>query len=319
MMSQSGMSGVRRAMVASALALALAVGLLPMAAAPAAAAPQTVTISRNGFVPKDVTVVVGEAVTFVNSDSVVHQIDFRGAQGVTCLPTPLVIQPNTSGSCTFATAGNFAYTDPSTKGGTFRGSVTVTAQPVVPGAATITASRPVVVYGARVTLSGTISPAKGGVTVELLSRPYPEQGFAKVATVASEPNGSYAFALPPQIRTEYKVQFTDGSTRGESATVAVAVRPKVTLAVKSVRGGTATLRTGVVSGLTYAGKPLLLQRRNSEGGWTTVRTITLGQFSAATVKVKLPSATTRWRTYLQASQAGGGYEASWSPTRTVRR
>lgn len=301
------------------LAAAAVVLAWPVAASgPAVAASQTVTIGSNGFVPKDVSILVGETVTFVNSDRNAHQVEFK-ASGITCTATPFVLAAGASGSCTFTAAGTFPYSDPNQKGGTYRGSVTVTAQPTVAGSATIAASRPLVVYGRTVTLAGKVNPAKGAVSVELWARPYPEQAFAKVASVASGGDGSYAFSLPPQLRTEYRVQFVDGATRGESPVVTVQVRPKVTLAVKSVSGSTATLRTGVVSTLTYAGKPLLLQRRNSEGGWTTVRTLTLGQFSTATVKVRLPSRTTKWRTYLQESQAGGGYVASWSPTRRVVR
>ena len=307
-----------RSWTAAVAALAVAAGMTLSGAAPAAAANQTVTIGSNGFVPKDVTVLVGETVTFVNADKDPHQVEFKGA-GVACSPSPLVLAAGASGSCTFSSAGNFAYSDPNEKGGTYRGSVTVTAQPTVAGSATIAASRSLVVYGTTVTLTGKVSPAKGAVTVDLWARPYPEQAFAKVASVASGGDGSYAFSLPPQLRTEYRVQFTDGATKGESPTVTVQVRPKVTLAVRTVSGSTATLRTGVVSTLTYAGKPLLLQRRNSEGGWTTVRTLKLGQFSTATVKVKLPTRTTKWRTYLQESQAGGGYVASWSPTRRIVR
>jgi plastocyanin len=296
----------------------MAVALPVTLAGPAAAANQTVTIGANGFVPKDVSILVGETVTFVNSDRNAHQVEFKGS-GVTCTSSPFVLAAGATGSCSFAAAGTFTYSDPNEKGGTYRGSVTVTTQQAATGSATIKASAPLVVYGAKVTLSGTVSPAKGAVAVDLWARPYPEQAFTKVASVASGGDGSYAFALPPQVRTEYKVQFTDGGTKGESPAVTVQVRPKVTLSVKSVSGGSATLRTGVVSTLTYAGKPLLLQRRNSEGGWTTVRTLKLGQFSTATVKVRLPARTTKWRTYLQEAQAGAGYVASWSPTRRVVR
>lgn len=307
-----------RAWLAAIVTTALIGGAALASAAPVAAANQTVTIGANGFVPKDVSILVGETVTFLNSDKDPHQVEFKGS-GVTCTANPFVLASGASGSCSFSAAGTFTYSDPNRKGGTFRGSVTVTTQATVTGTATIKASAPLVVYGAKVTLSGTVSPAKGGVTVDLWARPYPEQSFAKVASVAAGGDGSYAFAVPPQLRTEYKVQFTDGGTRGESPAVTVQVRPKVTLSVKSVSGATATLRTGVVSTLTYAGKPLLLQRRNSEGGWTTVRTLKLGRFSTATVKVRLPARTTKWRTYLQESQAGGGYVASWSPTRRVVR
>jgi hypothetical protein len=239
---------------------------------------------------------------------------------VTCTSSPLVVAANGgTGSCTFATAGAYSYTDPNTRGNTFRGSVTVEAPAAVKGGLTLTASKALVVYGAKVTLAGKASPAKAGVSVELWARPYPEPAFAKVATVATAADGSYGFALPPRIRTEYRTQFTDGGTQGQSATVAVKVRPKVTLSVKSVSGSKAKMRTGVVSAASYAGKSLLLQRRNSQGGWTTVKKLTLGQFSTKVFTVRVPAGTSKWRTYLQASVAGGGYEASFSPTKRVRR
>lgn len=297
--------------------LGIAAGSL-LVGAPAQAATQAVTITSSGFVPKDVTVLVGDTVSFTNSDGSAHQVDFKGAAGVTCSASPLVIQAGQTGSCTFASAGNFSYSDPNKKGNTFRGSVTVTA-PSSNGSATLAASAPIVVYGGKVTLGGKVAPAKGSVSVDLLARPYPESGFAKVASVASGGDGSFAFSLPPQIRTEYKVSFVDGSTRGESAAVTVQVRPKVTLSVVRVASGKVTLKTGVVSSLTYAGKPVLVQRRNSAGGWTTVRTVKLGQFSTVRFTSAAPAGTTKWRTYLQASQAGAGYEASFSRTVKVVR
>ena len=311
--------GVRRTGLAVLLAAVLLLVGVPALTAPAAvAAPQAVTITAKGFVPKDVTVQVGEAVTFTNSDSVAHQIEFKGA-GVKCPAAPFVLQPNTAGTCTFAEAGTFTYSDPNTRGNTFRGSVTVTAPPGQAAAITLAASRPLVVYGTGVSLTGQVNPSKGSVTVDLWARPYPEPAFAKVASVATKGDGTYVFSLPPQLRTEYRTQFVDGAAKADSPIVTVRVRPKVTLAVKAVSGSTATLRTGVVSTVSYAGKPVLLQRRNSQGGWTTVRNVRLGQFSTATVRVKVPSGTSRWRVYLQASQAGGGYEASFSPTRRVVR
>lgn len=286
--------------------------------APAHAASQTVTITSSGFVPKDVTVQVGDSVTFANTDSAAHQVEFRGGNGITCSANPLVIQAGQSGSCTFASAGNFAYSDPNKKGNTFKGSVTAAA-PSSNGAVTLTASTALVVYGAKVTLSGKVAPAKGSVTVDLWARPYPEPNFAKVASAVTTGDGSFTFSLPPQIRTEYRAQFADGSVRGESAIATVRVRPRVTLSVRKVVGSKVSLRTGVVSTLSYSGTSVLVQRRNSQGGWTTVRTVRLGQFSTATFTAPAPRGTTRWRVYLQAAKAGGGYEASFSPTRRVVR
>lgn len=296
----------------------LAVGLPAVTAPSAMAAPQSVTITASGFVPRDVTVQVGESVTFTNTDSVAHQVEFKGA-GVTCPASPFVLQAGQSGACTFAVAGNLSYSDPNTRGSTYRGTVMVTAPPGVGAAITLAASRPLVVYGQRVSLTGKANPAKGSVTVDLWARPYPEPAFAKVATTTTEGDGSYAFALPPQLRTEYRTQFVDGAAKAESPVVTVLVRPKVALSVRSVSGGKAKLRTGVVSTVSYAGKPVLVQRRNSQGGWTTIRTVKLGQFSSSTFTVRVPSGTSRWRVYLQASQAGGGYEPGFSPTRRVIR
>ena len=313
------MGGARRTGLSALLATAMLVVGLPLVLATGAeAASQTVTITGSGFVPRDVTVQVGETVTFTNTDAAAHQVEFKGA-GVTCPANPFVLQAGASGACSFTVAGNFAYSDPNKKGNTYRGTVTVTAPPGVAAAITLASSRPLVVYGTKVSLTGKANPAKGSVTVDLWARPYPETAFAKVATTTTQGDGSYAFSLPPQLRTEYRAQFADGAAKAESPVVTVLVRPRVTLAVKSVSGSTARMRTGVVSTVSYAGKPLLLQRRNSQGGWTTIRTVRLGQFSTQTFSVKAPSGTTRWRVYLQASQAGGGYEPSFSPTRRVVR
>jgi len=114
-------------------------------------------------------------------------------------------------------------------------------------------------------------------------------------------------------------QFTDGTTKGASSVGVVTVRPKVTLVKRYVRNGKASFKTGVVSSASYADKYVLLQRRNSAGGWTTVKRIKLGDISSRVFSVRIPSGRSKWRTYLQVTMAGAGYVASWSPTRTVRR
>ena len=208
--------GAARSRMPAALAVTLlAVGLPVVTASPAVSAPQAVTITSSGFVPRDVTVQVGETVTFTNTDASAHQLEFKGA-GVTCPATPFVLQSGQAGACTFTVAGNVAYSDPSKKGNTFRGSVTVTAPPGQAAAVTLAASKPLVVYGARVTLSGKVNPVKGSVTVDLWARPYPETAFAKVATTTTQGDGSYAFTLPPQLRTEYRTQFVDGAAKADS-------------------------------------------------------------------------------------------------------
>ena len=83
------------------------------------------TITKNGYVPKAATIAVGDTVQFTNSDTVAHQVTFKSMTGVACTPSPLVIQPTQTGSCTFVSPGTFSYDDPNTKGNTFRGTITV--------------------------------------------------------------------------------------------------------------------------------------------------------------------------------------------------
>src|SRR5438094_5284893 len=107
--------------------LILAIALASLALAGAAGAKTvTVSITKNGYVPSATTIATGDAVQFTNADAVAHQIVFKTTTGLTCTPTPLVIQPAQSGSCTFATAGSYTYNDANVKGNTYRGSVTVT-------------------------------------------------------------------------------------------------------------------------------------------------------------------------------------------------
>src|SRR6478609_421366 len=75
-----------------------------------------VTITKNGYVPKAASIAVGDTVQFTNSDTVAHQIVFKSMTGVSCAPSPLVMQPTQGGSCTFMSPGTFSYDDPNAKG-----------------------------------------------------------------------------------------------------------------------------------------------------------------------------------------------------------
>ena len=95
----------------------IAIALLSLALAGAAGAKTVaVTITKNGYVPKAVSIAAGDAVQFTNGDTLAHQIVFKTTTGVACVPSPLVLQPTQSGTCSFQTAGKFAYSDPNVKG-----------------------------------------------------------------------------------------------------------------------------------------------------------------------------------------------------------
>ena len=100
------------------LFIAVAAALALTALGSATAANQTVTITRTGFVPADVTVNVGETVTWRNTDANSHQVVFDR------VPCNLTISSGQSASCTFRSGGKWSYQDRSQQP-RLRGTVTV--------------------------------------------------------------------------------------------------------------------------------------------------------------------------------------------------
>src|SRR6266511_3540133 len=84
----------------------LGVGLAVVATAVASSAPaatSTMAITRNGYVPKTLTIATGDSVNFANQDTVAHQVVLKPTTGFTCA-AGLVIQPGgQSSACTFVT------------------------------------------------------------------------------------------------------------------------------------------------------------------------------------------------------------------------
>jgi hypothetical protein len=269
-----------------------------------------VTITTGGYVSGALSLTVGDTVTFTNADTVVHEIEFKPTTGYTCTITPLVVQPSASQSCTFTTATAYTYSDPKEKGPAFRGTITVSA-PVVPSA-TLAASASVVRYGNRITLSGKVVPAVAGTPVDILALEHGESAYAKVATVATTGAGAFSLDVVPQLRTTYRAAFVNAGRTITSSEAVIQVRPRVGLTLRDVTKRYAYFRTTAVSTLSYAGVRVLVQRRNVVGGWTTVKGVTLGAFSSARFRVRLPSGDTRIRVLLPSAAAGPGYLAGYS-------
>ncbi len=206
--------------------IALAIVSLAIAGA-AIAKTVAVTITKNGYVPKAVSIAAGDTVQFTNSDTVAHQIVFKPTAGVTCVPSPLVLQPTQSGTCTFQNAGKFAYSDPNVKGNTFRGTVTVGSAPPPPAAATLTlAVKPqLIVYGGRVTLTGTLSNQKVGENVDVLAKPCGQAAATKLTTVQTTTGGAFSAVVRPLKNTVYTVKVKSTT----SPSVAAKVRPRLRL------------------------------------------------------------------------------------------
>jgi plastocyanin len=300
--------------------LMVVVAIPALVAGPASAATQTITITASGFVPMNLTIKVGDTVSFTNADTAAHQVLFRATTGFTCTATPVVVQPTKTQSCTWTAAGSYPYSDPNQRDKGFRGTVTVDpVVPVVVPAVSLTASAEVVKYGAQVTLSGKTVPNAAVATVDILAQASGETAFTKVTSVAPTNGGNYTVAVTPEIATNYRAEFQNGTARVVSPVTAVAVRPAIRLTLRSVKGTLANFTVRVTSGMTYEGKYVRVQRKNSLGGWTTLKRATLATFSTARFTVHLPKGTSRIRTLLPGSQAGEGYLSSTSRTATLSR
>jgi len=211
----------------------------------------TVTITKNGYVPKTLSIAPEDVVTFTNGDTAAHQVSFKTSAGFTCAPNPLVLQPAASGSCTFKTAGSYSYSDPNTKGNTFRGTITVTAPP---DSLTMSAKPLLLIFGGKVSGTGTVSTAKAGEPVDVMALACGTTAAQKVTTVQTTTGGAYAFSVSPLANTIYTTQLR----KAVSLSTSVRVRPLMKLT--RVAAHKYSLR--VSAGASFAGKYPAFQRYN---------------------------------------------------------
>jgi plastocyanin len=244
----------------------VAVSLVVTAAA--AAKTVTVTITTSGYVPKSTTIAAGDAVHFVNSDTAAHQVVFKTMTGVTCTPNPIVLQPTQTATCTFASAGTYTYSDPNVKGKTFKGTVVVTAAPPAGTSVTLSVSPQTVIYGSKVTLSGTLSTHRQGETVNVLARACGESVAKRVVDVTTTAGGAYTAQVKPLKNTVYTVKVKNTA----SSPVTVKVRPRLSL------GRVAAHRYLVraYAARSFAGKYASFQRyKVALSRWVAIRRVLL--------------------------------------------
>jgi len=264
------------------LLLLAALGVLAVSGA-AGAKTVTVTITKNGYVPKTVTIVQGDTVQFTNGDTVAHQVVFKTTTGVTCTPNPLVIQPAASGTCTFANAGSYSYSDPNVKGNTYRGSITVTAPPE---SLSLTGKPAILIFGAKVTLAGTLSTQKVGENIDILAQPCGTNAATKLATVATTTGGAFTYTAAALQNTAY--------TSKLRATTSNAVTVRVRPALRLVKVAAHRFSLRVSGAQSFAGKYASFQRYNGTlGRWVAVKTVTLKASTAGVAPTVLSTASFR--------------------------
>ena len=247
--------------------LVLAVVVLgTMVAAATPAATTTMAITRNGYVPKTLTIVTGDSVAFANQDTAAHQVVLKPATGFTCTAS-LVVQPGQSTTCTFRTITKYAVSDPNRKTSAFKGTITVNAGP--PGSVLSLAAAPsLLAYGGRSTLSGRLATGQANQKVDIFSQECGAASFGKLTTLTTTTDGSYSFVVQPRKNTTYESR----ARSLRSTQVLVKVRPKVTLR-KLARQ---RFRVTVLAAESYAGKFVLFQRYSAtQRRWLRVRSVAL--------------------------------------------
>jgi hypothetical protein len=180
-----------------------------------------------------------------------------------------------------------------------------------PQTVTISASRPAVVFGKSVTLSGKISDSKPSENVNVLAEPFGTTAFGALAAVQTVSGGHWSEVVKPTIQTSYQATWKSAT----SSTVSVKVRPLITLSL--VNQATGRFSTKVSAARPFAGKFLLVQRLTSTGV-STLKRVTLDSTSAATFGVRLHVGRSRLRVVMPTSQAAPGYITGTSNVVTVR-
>jgi plastocyanin len=272
----------------------------------------TVSITKNGYVPNAVSIATSDSVQFTNSDTVAHQIVFKSATGITCAPNPFVLQPGQSGTCRFASAGSFSYSDPNVKGNTYRGSVTVAG---VADSLTVAAKPQVIVFGGKVTLSGTLSNQKVGENVDVLATACGQNASSKATTVQTITAGAYTAAVVPLQNTVYTVKVKSTSSRS----VSVKVKPRLRLS--KIAAHRYSVRVSAAQSL--AGKYGTFQRFNGTlHRWVSIKRVLLRANATGVAPTVISSAGfrsaiksgARVRVILPQLQVGSCYQPGLSNT-----
>jgi hypothetical protein len=170
------------------------------------------------------------------------------------------------------------------------------------------ATRPDIVFGGGVVLSGKFDHGQADQSVVLVAKQHGEASYSSVALLATKAGGRWSLRVTPTIETSYEAS----SLTEQTPALTIKVRPRVTLARSRDR-----FVARVLSAVSYEGHFVKLQRRGAHA-WKTIRRIKLSQ-RPRKFDVKLPHGLSRLRVFLPRAQAGAGYLPGFSKTVLVRR
>ena len=265
-----------------------------------------VTIAQTGFQPSAITVAAGETVTWTNRDTSGASHQIVADDGSFTSP---ILKQGEHYSHTFEDGGTFKYHDGLRPA--FTGSVVVGAAP--PVSLVLAASRDSVIAGGAVTLSGSVSGASAGQTISIVA--VPANGPERTLSVTPDANGSFSLRVTPMVGTSYQAvvkSAQSGTTRAQSSTVSVTVKPRVTLRkVGKIRFSTVVVDVNDVAGnRVYLTRWVPSKQRYVTFTSARLRATTNDTVFTAVFATKVRH--TKLRAFLPAFQAGPGYLAGYS-------
>jgi hypothetical protein len=139
----------------------------------------------------------------------------------------------------------------------------------------LSAQASTVVFGSPVVLTGSFGKAKLGRNVTMYAKPFGATAFTPVTTLRTDAQGEWQVTVRPKVETSYRAV----SRASTSPTIAVHVRPLVTLAAAKSR-----VTVHVEARRPYGGRTVALQER-SGAEWVVVARLPLrpGGRASATV------------------------------------
>jgi hypothetical protein len=178
-----------------------------------------------------------------------------------------------------------------------------------PAPLTIRSSKPVVVYGEQVRVSGVLRDRAAGTGVTVYLRRHGEGGFSPVKIAETSAGGAWSFSFEPTVNSWLEARSGELTSRP----VTVRVRPRLTL-----RRRGEILFAQAVAARSFRGRHVWFQRRSSRGLWHSLRKVVLDD-PPRRFRARLPRGLSRVRVSLPRVQAGPGYEPTVSPPMMLRR
>ena len=169
-----------------------------------------------------------------------------------------------------------------------------------------------VIFGGRVTLTGTVPSGAAGEQVTVFAQAYGRGSPVSVATVLTTTGGTWSYIARPRIGTSYLA----GWQGGTSAPVSIGVHPAISLA--RTAAGTLSTHVSGVNRLPRPRRPAPAAHSRRQVGHGPPRTADRTSRVAFKLTV-LPRGRSTIRVVMSINQAGAGYLGGKSHTLTVTR